>query len=289
MNQRIKPLVEINISTLLISTAAVIAKLSDLPAPILILFRCLIAALFLLLIKRLIKSTYKIDFHKHGKLMVLSGVLLAAHWITYFFSIQISSIAIAVITLFTFPAVTALLEPLFFGSSLKKRTVLFSLLILLGIIILVPVYDFGDHMTQGLMLGLISSVLYAIRNLLSKKFIAIYSGYSIMFHQLVIAAAASIPVAFFYIQPIPSGEIIYLLFLGVVTTAVGHVLFVKSLQYFEAAAASVIAGLQPVLAIFWAFLIVGEAINARILLGGFIILTVVTLENLIDYRYSKKS
>jgi drug/metabolite transporter (DMT)-like permease len=45
-------------------------------------------------------------------LMLLCGLLMCVHWVTYFHAMQVSTVAIGMIALYTYPVMSVLLEPL---------------------------------------------------------------------------------------------------------------------------------------------------------------------------------
>ena len=79
-----------------------------------------------------------------------------------------------------------------------------------------------------------------------------------MFHQMLIVSVLLIPFLFYMdLSPI-SSQLPLLLLLAVVTTAIGHTLFVKSLMNFEVSTASIISSLQPIFGIILAFIFLSE-------------------------------
>ncbi len=284
MNNNIKPLFEINFSTILISTAAVMAKLISLPAQYLIFLRCVFAVVFLFLIMKVFQESFRINIKRHAGFFLLSGVLMAGHWVTYFLAIQVSNVAVAVIAIFTHPVLTTLLEPVFFKSRIEMRNVFFSLIVMVGIFIIMPTYDLRNDITMGFYLGFISAWMYSLRNILSKKYITVYSGYTIMFYQMIIAMIVLIPFGIRYFEPIGKQNLMYLVFLGLVSTAIGHAFFVRSLKYYSASTVSIISTMLPVYAILWAYLILDEQPGNNIILGGIVILGVVLTQNVMRYK-----
>ena len=102
---------------------------------------------------------------------------------------------------------------------------------------------------------------------------------------MIIVCVLLIPFLFFMdVAAIPS-QLPYLLILAVITTAVGHTLFVKSLNFFEVSTASIISSLQPIFGIILAYFFLNEIPSNNVYVGGLIILFTVVIESL----RSKKS
>jgi len=71
-----------------------------------------------------------------------------------------------------------------------------------------------------------------------------------------------------------------LVILGVFCTALAHVLFIRSLVQVKAQLASIIASLEPVYGIIFAFVLLGEVPALRTILGGVIILGTIMLSTM---------
>ena len=100
-----------------------------------------------------------------------------------------------------------------------------------------------------------------------------------MFYQLVCLSIVLIPVFFiFEIRPTYE-EVQALLILAVLTTAIGHTLFVNSLKNFSVSSASIMSGIQPIYGIILAFLLLKEIPEPNTLLGGLLIIATVVIES----------
>ena len=61
--------------------------------------------------------------------LVLSGSILGVHWIAFFQAIQVSTVAIGLLSFASYPLFTTLLEPLFFREPLRVRNVFAALIL----------------------------------------------------------------------------------------------------------------------------------------------------------------
>ena len=101
-----------------------------------------------------------------------------------------------------------------------------------------------------------------------------------MFHQMFLVSVLLAPFLFYMdLTPIPS-QLPYLILLAIITTAIGHTLFVKSLRFFDVSTASIISSLQPIFGIILAYLFLSEVPAANVYVGGTIILFSVIVESL---------
>jgi len=278
-NQYLKNLAELNLAMLLISTSGVLGRYISIPPPATIWLRCLLAVIIIGGYCYFKKISFKLSKPTDLKSIVLAGLFLGAHWISYFYSLQLSNVAIAMLSLFTFPVMTTFLEPLFFKSKLSTIHIFLGLIVLVGIYLLTPEMDWANSYTKGIVLGLISALCYALRNLIIKQKVKSYHGSTLMFYQLVCLSIVLIPVLFiFEIRPTYE-EVQAILILAVLTTAIGHTLFVNSLKNFSVSSASIMSGIQPIYGIILAFLLLKEIPEPNTLLGGLLIVATVVIES----------
>lgn len=283
-NQHYYYLTLLNLGTLCISTSGPLGRFIPLPPPLIIWSRALVAFLVLGAYCLWKKERIKKEFIKNSTTLLWSGTLLTLHWVTYFFALQWSGVAIGMLSLFTFPILTVFLEPLFFKTKLHPIHLIFGVFILIGIYLLVPAFDFESEQSKGLLMGLFSALTYALRNLILKKRIEKIKGSLLMFYQLGITLVLLFPVLMLYPLDTFTAQIPYLLFLGFVTTALGHSLFLNSLTYFTVSTASIMNSIQPIFGILIAFFFLNEIPPASSLIGGGIILTTVVIESLRSRR-----
>ncbi|HCE54375.1 MAG TPA: EamA family transporter [Lutibacter sp.] len=278
-NQHLKHVLELNIAILLISTSGVLGKFISLSPPVTIWFRCVFAVIILGVYCRYNKIDLKIYGKRDFKAIFLSSLLFGAHWVTYFYALQLSNVAIGMLSLFTYPVITALLEPLFFKTTLNKMHILLGIIALIGIYFLAPEFNLESNITKGVLFGLLSSVFYAIRNIMMKQKVAQYQGSMLMFYQMLIVSLVLWPVLFlFEVQP-TSGDWMAIIALALFTTAVGHTLFVKSFKNFSIGTASIMSSVQPVYGVFFGLFFLNEIPSQNTLIGGFLILSTVVIES----------
>ena len=278
-NPHLYYLLLLNLGMLFISTSGILGRYIALPPPISIWFRSLIALIILLLYSRHKKFSLKIEWEKHGSAVYWSGFLLALHWITYFFALQLSNVAIGMLSLFTYPIITVFLEPFFIPVKLQKRHLLLGFLIMIGIYILVPDFDIKNTATQGLLIGLFSAFTYSLRNLIIKKHNNIGNSSIQMIYQLAVIVILLIPVHWVYPDINISSEWPYLIVLGTITTALGHTLFLSSFSHFKISTASIISSIQPIFGVLLGALFLSEIPDLKSMLGGILILVTVVIES----------
>ncbi|MBL7105415.1 MAG: EamA family transporter [Bacteroidales bacterium] len=272
MKQKTKSLIEIHLAVFLFGLAGLFGKLLSLPSTIIVLGRVLFASISLLLIIFYFKENLKLKNKNDYFYLALLGVILAIHWATFFKSIQVSTVAIGLLTFSTFPVFVTFLEPIFFKEKLKSRNILIAIITLIGVALVIPKFDISDNATLGVVWGVISGFTFAILSILNKKYVKNYSSLVIAFYQDATATIALLPFLLLTAVTFTTKDILLLILLGVIFTGVSHSLFIKGLANIKAHTASIIASLEPVYGIIFAIFIVNEVPTLRVILGGIIIL-----------------
>lgn len=282
-NQHLKHLLELNIGVVFLSTSGVLGRSILFPPEVTIWWRCLFAAIIIGLFCWYKKYDFSIKSRKDGVMLLLSGLLLGAHWVTYFYALHLSSVAIGMLSLFTYPVITALLEPVFFNIKLSKMQLFLSFLVLVGIYFLTPELNFENSDTKGVMVGIISAVFYALRNIITKRNLSHYNASKVMFYQMLVIVAFLWPVLFGK-DFTSSNDWSKIIALALITTAVGHTLFVNSFKNFSISTASIISSMSPIYGIMFGMLFLTEIPGPKTIIGGILILSTVVIESFQSHK-----
>lgn len=150
-----------------------------------------------------------------------------------------------------------------------------AIITLLGVMLVIPKFELGNNITQGVIWGIVSGFTFAILSMLNRKFVKEYSGVVIAFYEQFTATIVLIPF-FIFKKPVFSlKDMLLLVLLGVVFTVVAHSLFINGLKNIKTQIAGIIFSLEPVYGIIFATFILREIPTLRELLGGIIILSTV--------------
>jgi drug/metabolite transporter (DMT)-like permease len=278
-NQHLRHILELNIAVLFISTSGVLGKYISMPPPVTIWWRCVFAAVFLGAFCWYKKVDLKIANKKDFKTIILSGILFGAHWVTYFYALHLSNVAIGMLSIFTYPVITALLEPLFFNTRMNIKHLFLGVLVLVGVYFLTPDFNIESNYTQGVIFGVVSAVFYSIRNILMKKKIDNYNSSMLMFYQMIVITLVLWPVFFIFEATPTLNDWGALLTLALLTTSIGHTLFVMSFKNFSVSTASIMSSIQPVYGILFGILLLSEIPSGKTVFGGLLILATVLIES----------
>jgi drug/metabolite transporter (DMT)-like permease len=274
MNTNNKGLLYIHVSVFLFGFSALFARLVNQPSIVITFGRVLFSSAFLLVLTRCHKIYLKLNSRRDYFLIAVSGIILAVHWYCFIQSIRLSTVAIGTITFSTFPIFISFLEPAFFREKIKTRTIICSVIMLGGILILASnnTDEGSANRNMGIIVGLVSSLTYAALSLLNRSFSQKYRSETIVFYEQAIATIVIFPFMFIVRPVIAANDIFLLAILGIVFTALAHGLFVKGLRYMKAGTAGIISGLEAVYAIILASVLLREIPALNELAGGLVVI-----------------
>ena len=278
MQPRRRSLLELNTAVLLWAGTALFSKWIALPALEITAYRSVAAALALLAVLAWQRQSLRPQSRRDFWLLLGGGVTLGLHWVTYFQSMQVSTVAVGILALHTYPVMTALVEPALFKERLHGIDVLLGLVVLAGVAVLVPDFSLDSSITRGVLLGILSAACFAARNILTRPVVKTYGGGTVMLYQLIVTVVMLVPVAIFAGTPVDSRSVAQLAVLGIFFTALPHTLFTNSLRHLSAKTVGVISTLLPIYGTITAALLLGEVPAPRTIVGGVIILAAVTVE-----------
>jgi drug/metabolite transporter (DMT)-like permease len=247
-------------------------------APLLIVQGRSIFAFGTLLIALLVmrKKLFFQDYREWIWLMV-SGSILGIHWIAFFEAIQVSTVAIGLLSFASYPLFTTLLEPLFFKEVLRRKNVVAALIVICGLAIMAtsseePNAIISGSVIQGLLWGLLAGFGFSVLTLLNRGYVRNHSPLLLTCWQNGFAALVLLPWSLTESWMISGKDWGLLFILGVICTVGGHTLLINGLRHVKAQIASLlIAGLEPVGAIVFALFLLGEIPSLQTLLGGLLI------------------
>ena len=228
-------------------------------------------------------------------ILLVSGLLLAVHWITFFLAVKVGGVAVATLGFASFPAFIALLDVVLFRERIGRAEGMMLSLVTLGLVLVTPSFDVGDQGTVGLLWGLASGLSFAGLAICNRRGNRGMDAIQVAFWQNLVVALLVLPLLGLGLAPpqvahsqAPSSWVtgaaaidwaswFWLAVLGVLCTGLAHTLFVKSLESLNARSAGMIIALEPVYAIACAWWLFGEEPSGRMLVGASLIILATVL------------
>jgi drug/metabolite transporter, DME family len=253
---------------------AVIVDGVDLSAEALVFYRLVLAALTVAAAAALARRLEILHAPALRGRVALLGVILGAHWLLFFGTIKLSSVAVAVLTTYTGPLLLAAVAPLLLPER-RSRVVLLALVPAgIGLTLIALAGEGGTHARPlAIAAGLAAAATYAAAVITAKQLTVRLQVPAILLWTYVVAAAVTAPFLLLGGDVLPRGaEIAYVLLLGVVFTALSGMCFVWLLRKVTAQAISTLGYLEPVSAAVLAWAILGQELGWAVILGGALII-----------------
>ncbi len=277
MNDYKKALIGLHASVFLMGASGIFAKLISTSAVFIVFGRVMFAAGALFLFLKWRGNEIKPHSGKDALFFCVLGILMAFQWFVFFHAIQISTVAIGVLTFSTFTIFTTLLEPFFFKTKIQRQDCLIALLCCIGVGIIV----FPDDMQSlgnvgwGAFWGVLAGLSYAVMLLMNKAYVGRYPAITLTFYQCLVAMLVTLPIVLWMgeAQSVLPIDWVYLAVHGVICTALAFALYVYSARHIGAKTISVLTMLELLYAIILAYLVLGESLSINMLAGGVLIVT----------------
>ena len=273
-------LLSVHAAVLIFSFTALFSKLVSLPALEITFYRSVFACLAIAVYMAYTKQSYRLGSKRDYMMAGLLGSLLAIHWVTYFHAMQVSTVAVGVIALYTYPVITVFLEPLFHGERPHIADIISSIAVLFGIYLIVPEFSLDNSTLVGVLFGVFSALMMSLRNIMQRRYFSAYKASHSLFYQTLVVMLVLVVFIDTDISAIESSQWWLLLLLGIVFTALPHTLFANGLLHLKAKTASLIACVQVVYAAIFAAVILGEWLTWNVVAGGLIVVSAAMYESL---------
>lgn len=271
MTSQRSAILQVHIAVLLLGGTPLFAKLITLPPETITIYRSVIGWVFLTGLMWFQKEQFALHNRREMVLMLVSGIFMAFHWATYFHAIQVSTVAVGLAAIFTFPVITVFLEPFWSRSLPHWRDVASGMLVVIGILILVPEFSLSNETALGVAWGVFSAFLYSVRNVMVRHYLNHHSGVKTMWYQFMVIVAALVFFSPLETDLATDNRIWFILLLAIGFTAIPHSLFVGSMRVLSAKSASLIACLQPLYGAIAAWVLLAEQPTWQTWVGGALI------------------
>lgn len=265
----------------------ILGKLITIDGVMLVWYRTLIGAVSMLLIL-LLSRRLRLPGTRTTLYALGTGLIVAAHWITFFHSIKISNVSIALACLSVSTLFVAFLEPVFFREKISIRELLIGIVIIGGISLILGV-EF--RYIDGIITGLVSAFFSALFTVINRKITHSGDGFMISFLEIAGGFAA---ISLFYLvsggfpdmTALPASDWMYLLLLGTVCTAFAFWGIMKVLRELKAYHVVLAINLEPIYGFVMAAVFFRED---EMLTPYFYVGSLVIIASVFVYSYSKSN
>lgn len=235
-------------------------------------YRTGIALLAFILLGVLFPGKSKLSF-KQIAWLTLTGFVVGLHWITFFYSIKISTMSVAVVCMSASTLFTSFLEPLIFKRRYDFSEFLLSLVVITGVII---IFGFETSYTLGIAIGLFSAFLSAVFNTLNGHYVKSMPAQKIARYEMLggfitstifLGASGGLNASLFNVS---FSDWIMLLALALICTNFAFIVSIWVMKFVTPFTVSISVNMEPVYTILIAlFLDWYTGSNAEQMSGGF--------------------
>ncbi len=245
---------------------------TDIPSTHLVAMRVTLGAVVLLVYSA---ATSRISLPKTGRgRLALLGVVLAAHWLTFFLSLNLTTVAVSLALVYVGPVLAAALAGPILGERVGWQASVALGVALIGTLLVIRP---GSGATlAGVGAALASGVLLAVIMLLGKPLATSLGGLVVATWELVVAAIVLAP---FTVQAVRFSSQAWPQFviLGALFTGVAGVVYWSSMRNLPVAVVSVVMYLEPASAVVWAAIFLSERPDPLAWLGVALVVAAGTL------------
>lgn len=239
--------------------------------------RAIIASAFLLLFKLFSKKHINKVSLKDLVLLILSGIIIASNWLLLFQAYKYTTIANATLCYYTAPIFIILLSPIVLKEKLTLKKLLSVFVSLSGLCLIISqnvsskVSSYNHPL--GFLLGISAAALYASVILINKK-IKNFSGVDRTVVQISVSAIFLLPFILYRNEIHITGMkmLLTILILGVLHTGIAYLLYFSAIEKVSAQKASLLSYIDPISAVLFGTLFLGEPLSAFQTLGGGLII-----------------
>ena len=285
MSAQPKDYLQLHFIVLLWGFTAILGVLISIPAVEIVFYRTLMASAGLLLL---------LKFRRIGlwrgkgpsTAMLLTGILIAAHWILFFAAARVSSVSICLAGMATGSLWTSLLEPLVMRRAIKWYEVLLGGIVIIGLYVIFR-FEF-DH-ALGLSMAVASAFLSSAFTVINSKLTQHHNHFLITFWEMLGACLATLLFFPVYTATLAEGgalqlslnwvDVASLLTLALVCTVYAYSASVELQKRLSAFTVNLTVNLEPIYGIILAIIFFNE--HEQLTVGFFIGTAIILLAVLI--------
>ncbi|MCK6608335.1 MAG: DMT family transporter [Flavobacterium sp.] len=284
-NDNLKSYLHLHVIVFIWGFTAILGKLISLQALDLVWYRMLFASVIMTFVVLFNKEKVKVPFNILVG-FVVSGIIIAAHWLTFYQAIKVSNVSITLACLSTGAFFASILEPIFYKRKVIWYELLFGIIVVVGLGI---IFNVETKYTTGIYLAVTSAFLSALFSVINGKYakeydpniISLYELSSgVFFISIYLFFAGSFTPAFFALSV---NDLIWLFLLSSICTAYAFSASVKVMKFLSPFTVMLTINLEPIYGIILALLIFkdGEEMTPLFYVGAIIILATVIANGIV--------
>src|SRR3989344_228604 len=245
-----------------------IRNITDISGSEIVLFRVTIGAVATFCFAALTKN--KISKIK-SKWFLINGFFYTGAILLYVNSIYLGTpLSSAAFLFYTAPIFSIIFSHFMIKESIKRSTLLIIVMAFVAALFILK--PFNLSLSIGSLLALGSGIFYGLNLVATRKLETKFDTYSVVFYSFFISLLFLIPINAINFTIPSATSVMYIILLGIISTAVPVFLFTESMKKLKAYEASSVALLEPVVASLVGFFIFSEFLGITSIVGAVLIL-----------------
>jgi len=274
--------------------SGILGKLVTVPAYEMVFYRTLLSAFGLAMVMIFMREKFQVSAKQLSNL-ILIGFIVALHWVAFFQAARVSNVSVSLVGFATNSLWTAILDPLFNRSSIKKFELILGLVVIFGLYI---IFSFDFQYPLGLMLGVLAGFTSALFSIFNSRMVRSVPAFTISLYEMIgafIGLALFLPIykmtwAGGNLSLIPSVmDWVYMIILAGACSVYAYAAAVELMKKVSVFLFQLTLNLEPVYGILMAVLIFGsqEKMGWNFYLGTLTILGAVVSYPFLKRRYHR--
>jgi len=256
-----------------------------------VLLRTCIGSILLTVLFFLGKGTFHIRENKRDAVfIILSGMAMGTSWIFLYEAYQQIGVSFASLLYYCGPVVVMILSPFLFRERITVCKALGFLIVLTGIFLINGTITQDSGSVYGIFCGGMSAVMYAFMVILNKKSQRISGMENVVIQLIVSFVTVAVIVGIkqgFALRVLPE-DWGWILLLGAVNTGIGCYLYFSSLSKLPVQTVAVFGYLEPLSAVVFAAVLLGEIMTPIQVFGAVCIIGGAMVGELHPRRFPKR-
>lgn len=289
---KLKSLIHFHFIVFIFGFTAILGSLISIDSLSLVWYRMSIASVILITIALIMRINLKVKKDIFFQ-MLIAGILISLHWVTFFKAIKVSNVSITLSVLSLGAFITSFLEPLIYRRKIIKYEIFLGTLVFIGTFL---IFQSQMHYFEGIVYALISvllSVLFALINgkLIEKSSAIVISIYELfagfIFITITLLISDQFDLNFFNLNDL---DFLWILILGVFCTAYAYVVSVNVLKHLTPYSTMISINMEPVYGIIMAMIFLDEnkTLSHSFYIGFLLIFFSIFLNGIIKLKNKKQ-
>lgn len=272
----------------------ILGKLIHLPPVEIVWFRVIIAAIGIAVALPYLKVSFKLQSKKDLWKLIVVGIFVSLHWVTFYKSIELSTASFGILCLSTTTLHVTWLEPLLMGRKFSPIEFILGLVVIGGIFFVTE--DLKSSL-PALIYGLVSALFAALFAVGNAKLVETIPSPQISLYEMIVGGVFLTFILLYQgglnasLFDLRWEDYFWLLFLGIICTSFAFIAIINVVKKLGAFTVSLSINMEPIYTILLAIPILHEhdQLGTRFYFGSLLIIGVVVLNAIIKAKRRKKA